>query len=895
MTISDKLRYLGETKTLIKEAIQNKGVPVSDTDPFRTYADKISQIQAGGGSGGSGGEVIEAIVDESALPIEADKKVVVANIQATGQGAGALMPFDIVPYSATSGSVNSLLQLRGEYSLHVNTTNSSGPAHIGYKKVGDRWEGKYFTKTITGITNPNDAFNLLYDNSNYRYFSGSSGKYWNPIKEQEETITFDEPLTGSLIANVTTRYFLTYDSKYLWAVHLNVSSTNQSDANKGLICLYEITIDDATGEVFAHKKTEEIEIEMLARSYQGCTCSLNHYGIIVYAYNSPYTMTYVQFDEAENTLAARTGTGFWGNSYFNLLTFTKDWLTLCTTNTNGTRVYWGDIFSGRGISGDFGRALNVYEIARFGNTFYPLANYYDGVGSTSMTFVKMPVDKEQPVPDDFIFYTVTCSSPDVGPYMIDEENCIMGSSWQYDCTQALMSYNIPNNINRKESDPGRVPVMLFDDGSGYFYRNNSNIYNWATVVLTAPVEGSYNNGTVLKTIDPQSLSPSATPFYKLINTASTQSGQGFRFGTLPMNYINEGNSFIFHNYCTGSSASDGVTFFKNTSDDPQTITSLHINRGVRVSQNKAYITSYWASSSDKLNEIIMIDGEGIHTYQSKGPSTSQGVYFEFEGDTYSYPLMKRASFYGKQDNEYLKLHFDSETMVCTIEKLGNTEMDYLNQMGQYVTGTDMAPSNPYPETGYNSLYNMPVITKDSKYFVGLAGNHTTHYAKIEKHESGYPMLNVYEFPDILKNLLYEQEILYFEAYYPSGFGIQLANGTFLLCEYEQGLDVDLTITTYKPAHSYTFNSWNQCLMHFTSHKHYWYFSTGTYWGSYPDGSIGGYAGCGRREDLPSTYQTKVYSMQHSFAGSDHVTGYLTGKSYTDENDKLIAEVEVLRK
>lgn len=51
MTIADKLRYLGETKTLIKEAIQNKGVTVTDSDPFRAYAEKISQIQTGGGGG----------------------------------------------------------------------------------------------------------------------------------------------------------------------------------------------------------------------------------------------------------------------------------------------------------------------------------------------------------------------------------------------------------------------------------------------------------------------------------------------------------------------------------------------------------------------------------------------------------------------------------------------------------------------------------------------------------------------------------------------------------------------------------------------------------------------------------------------------------------------------
>ena len=48
-TISEKLTYLEETKELIKQAIVDKGVEVNDTDTFRSYADKISEIEGGGG------------------------------------------------------------------------------------------------------------------------------------------------------------------------------------------------------------------------------------------------------------------------------------------------------------------------------------------------------------------------------------------------------------------------------------------------------------------------------------------------------------------------------------------------------------------------------------------------------------------------------------------------------------------------------------------------------------------------------------------------------------------------------------------------------------------------------------------------------------------------------
>lgn len=44
MTIASKLSYLNDTKKAIKDALINKGVEVSDTDTFRSYADKISEI-----------------------------------------------------------------------------------------------------------------------------------------------------------------------------------------------------------------------------------------------------------------------------------------------------------------------------------------------------------------------------------------------------------------------------------------------------------------------------------------------------------------------------------------------------------------------------------------------------------------------------------------------------------------------------------------------------------------------------------------------------------------------------------------------------------------------------------------------------------------------------------
>ena len=51
-TTADKLNKLKETKQAIKTAIVNKGVEVTDTDTFASYASKIDSIQTGGSGGG---------------------------------------------------------------------------------------------------------------------------------------------------------------------------------------------------------------------------------------------------------------------------------------------------------------------------------------------------------------------------------------------------------------------------------------------------------------------------------------------------------------------------------------------------------------------------------------------------------------------------------------------------------------------------------------------------------------------------------------------------------------------------------------------------------------------------------------------------------------------------
>ena len=47
-TINEKLNYLLQTKENIKQAIKGKGIEITDSDSFRSYAEKIGTIKGGG-------------------------------------------------------------------------------------------------------------------------------------------------------------------------------------------------------------------------------------------------------------------------------------------------------------------------------------------------------------------------------------------------------------------------------------------------------------------------------------------------------------------------------------------------------------------------------------------------------------------------------------------------------------------------------------------------------------------------------------------------------------------------------------------------------------------------------------------------------------------------------
>lgn len=77
-SIADKSNYLIATKKAIKTALVEKGVSVSDSDTFRSYADKVKSIEAGGGSA----DKIYATNYSSITPQENDKVLIKYGTQA---------------------------------------------------------------------------------------------------------------------------------------------------------------------------------------------------------------------------------------------------------------------------------------------------------------------------------------------------------------------------------------------------------------------------------------------------------------------------------------------------------------------------------------------------------------------------------------------------------------------------------------------------------------------------------------------------------------------------------------------------------------------------------------------------------------------------------------------
>ena len=184
-TITDKLNKLAETKSAIKTAIVNKGVAVSDSDTFASYANKIASISGGGSAyefdftvlGYDEEECREAneianIMIASGYTVEDINRSIDYSVQLyTGSGTDFINSNNIQAYFYPKESGNlDLSSFSGKYIPKVSYRSNNFSSASSLIKIGNPVNSDTFSSFSFG-----DCYSLIdipqLDTSNFTRFS----------------------------------------------------------------------------------------------------------------------------------------------------------------------------------------------------------------------------------------------------------------------------------------------------------------------------------------------------------------------------------------------------------------------------------------------------------------------------------------------------------------------------------------------------------------------------------------------------------------------------------------------------------------------------------------------------------------------------------------------------
>ena len=232
-TITDKLNKLAETKSAIKTAIVNKGVAVSDSDTFASYASKIASI-SGGGSTPTEGIYGVFIYDTNGNLTKPEEWDTANNDLAVGVAVIDENCSFVIGKEASELKVWSS-KLYGTTVEGIKTTTDSSTALTDYA-------GEANSAIVRGLTSgETNAFNWAYSNTItvngttlYGYL-GALGEWWTAYNNKS---AIDSALSkiGGTAMYVGTNYHWTstqYNSDNAWMLGWGKGVFNGYDKHSG--------------------------------------------------------------------------------------------------------------------------------------------------------------------------------------------------------------------------------------------------------------------------------------------------------------------------------------------------------------------------------------------------------------------------------------------------------------------------------------------------------------------------------------------------------------------------------------------------------------------------------------------------------------------------------------
>lgn len=235
-TIYDKLRYISETKELIKTAIETQDVEVLESDTFRQYAEYITEIRKVASINGQTGDIIlktingQDLVGEGDITIEggSGETIDLSNYY-TKEEVDALLEPKLEKVELTQAEYDAL-ETKDENTLYVITdATSSDETSVDLSNYYTKDELKY---NLTTTYNSYDGYDQIITNDgsalNVAHINGQS------ILGQKQSITIE----GGSSSEETDPIFTTWkDRNY---VTLGNGATDSGEAN-GIVIGYSST------------------------------------------------------------------------------------------------------------------------------------------------------------------------------------------------------------------------------------------------------------------------------------------------------------------------------------------------------------------------------------------------------------------------------------------------------------------------------------------------------------------------------------------------------------------------------------------------------------------------------------------------------------------------------